>query len=175
MAATTVIAAGSVVRGHLTGQEDLLLQGRVEGSVALQGNLDIEVDARADATIEAVTVRIQGTVVGRVVAREGIELSASARVRADLVAPRLVIAEGALFAGAIDMSGAPVARPVFTAPAPMQPVATASPTGQPSLAPVGQPSLAPVGQPSLALGDDDDDPALPDGVDAKNIAFKKKK
>jgi hypothetical protein len=72
---------------------------------------------------------------------------------------RLVIAEGALFAGAIDMSGAPVARPVFTAPAPMQPVATASPTGQPS----------------LALGDDDDDPALPDGVDAKNIAFKKKK
>ncbi len=170
MAATTVIAAGSVVRGHLTGQEDLLLQGRVEGSVALQGNLDIEADARADATIEAVTVRIQGTVVGRVVAREGIELSASARVRADLVAPRLVIAEGALFAGAIDMSGAPVARPVSTAPAPAapaQPVATASP--------VGQPSLAPVGQPSLALGDDDDDPELPGGVDAKNIAFKKKK
>jgi len=37
MAATTIIAAGSVVRGHLSGQEDLILQGRVEGSVALQG------------------------------------------------------------------------------------------------------------------------------------------
>jgi len=162
MAATTVIAAGSVVRGHLSGQEDLILQGRVEGSVALQGNLDIEPDARADATIEAVTVRVHGTVVGRVVAREGIELSASARVRADLVTPRLVVAEGALFSGAIDMTGAPAARPAFTAPT--------------TLAPAPQPvAVAPAGQPSLALGNDDDDPELPGGLDAKNIAFKKKK
>jgi len=166
MAATTVIAAGSVVRGHLTGQEDVLLQGRVEGSVVLQGNLDIEAEARADATIEAVTVRVQGTVVGRVVAREGIELSASARVRADLVTPRLVIAEGALFSGEVDMTGASIARPTLAStPAPAPASVAVAP------APV---AVTPAGRPTLTLSDDDD-PELPGGVDAKNIAFKKKK
>jgi cytoskeletal protein CcmA (bactofilin family) len=197
MASTTVIAAGTVVRGHVSGREDVQVQGRIEGTVLLEAGITVEAEARVDATVEATNVLVHGTFVGRIVAREGIELTAGSRVQADLVTPRLVIRDGAQFAGHIDMgdvpalqAGAPrAAAPAAPAPrpAPSAPSPSASfPRPAPAPAPVvpprptvtvspPAPAPAPAPTPVLEADDDDDDPELPDAAGRKNVTLKKKK
>jgi cytoskeletal protein CcmA (bactofilin family) len=192
MASTTVIAAGTVVRGHVLGREDVQVLGRVEGTVLLEAAITVEADARVDATVEATHVRVHGTFVGRIVARESIELTAGARVQAELVTPRLVIQDGALFAGQIDMgevptvqAGAPRAAspaapaprpaPAASSPAPSFPRPAAVPAPVVPTRPV---MVAPAPAPAPALApepEDDDDPELPDAAGRKNVTLKKKK
>lgn len=197
MASTTVIAAGTVVRGHVSGREDVQVLGRIEGTVLLEAGITVEADARVDATVEATHVRVHGTFVGRIVARESIELTAGARVQAELVTPRLVIQDGALFAGQIDMgdvpalqAGAPrAAAPVAPAPrpAPAAPSPSASfprpapapapvvPTRPAVAAPAPAPVVTPAPAPEPEPEEDEDDPELPDAAGRKNITLKKKK
>jgi cytoskeletal protein CcmA (bactofilin family) len=93
----------------LTGDEDLTIEGRVEGKIDLkEHNLTIGPNGRIQAEIAAKSVRIQGEVNGNVAAGEKVELAETGRVIGDIVAPRIVIADGARFKGSVDMSGAPV-------------------------------------------------------------------
>jgi cytoskeletal protein CcmA (bactofilin family) len=93
----------------LTGDEDLTIEGRVEGKIDLkEHNLTIGPNGRIQAEISAKSVRVQGEVNGNVAAGEKVELAETGRVIGDIVAPRIVIADGARFKGSVDMSGAPV-------------------------------------------------------------------
>jgi len=94
-----------VIRGELTGNEDLTIEGKVEGKIDLMDhNLTIGSTGRIEAEINAKKVVVEGEVTGNVAANEKVELTASGRVKGDIVAPRVVIADGAQFKGMVDMS-----------------------------------------------------------------------
>ncbi len=94
------------IRGELTGDEDLTIEGKVEGKIDLkEHNLTIGPNGRIQAEVGAKTVLIRGEVTGNISAHEKVELAETGRVNGDIVAPRIVIADGARFKGSVDMSG----------------------------------------------------------------------
>jgi cytoskeletal protein CcmA (bactofilin family) len=99
----TVIGARTFVRGSLEGDEEVAVEGRVEGSIRLSGALIVEADGVVRADVEARSVIVRGTLVGDVIAEESIHIAESGRVLGDLKAPRVALAEGASFCGGIDM------------------------------------------------------------------------
>ena len=94
------------IRGELIGDEDLTIEGRVEGKIDLKDhNLTIGPKGRIQAEISAKVIVISGEVAGNVHAGDKVELAETGRVIGDIVAPRIVIADGARFKGTVDMSG----------------------------------------------------------------------
>jgi cytoskeletal protein CcmA (bactofilin family) len=99
-----VIGASIQLQGELTGGEDLLVEGRVDGKISLAQNaLTVGAKGRVAATVQARAIHVEGEVEGNLVAEELIVLRKSSRVKGDLVAPRVVIEDGARFKGSIDM------------------------------------------------------------------------
>jgi len=93
-----------VFKGELVAEEDLLIQGRVEGAIKHNAaNLTIGPFADVRADIVARHVLVQGKVVGDVRASESVIVEPSANVRGDICAPRIGLREGAKFKGRIDM------------------------------------------------------------------------
>lgn len=116
------IGRSITIRGDVTGDEDLYIQGRVEGTVDLkQHNVTVGPEGRVKANIKGRTVTIEGEVDGDVRGQEQVALRSASKVNGDIVAPRVVLEDGATFLGSIDMSGktTPERRPE-PAPAPAQ-------------------------------------------------------
>ena len=105
-ARTSVTLGHSVViKGDLTGQEDLTIEGRVEGTIeSKQHSVVIGQQAAITAQIFAKDVVVLGKVVGDITASTKIEIRPQGKVEGALVAPAVTIAEGATFRGSIDMS-----------------------------------------------------------------------
>lgn len=102
------------VKGELLGNEDLVIEGRVEGIVRLRDHhLTVGKSATILATIEAKSIRVEGNVQGDVQATERVELAAGSTVSGDITSPRVSIADGARFKGSVDMDKGP--RPVTAA------------------------------------------------------------
>jgi cytoskeletal protein CcmA (bactofilin family) len=100
----SVVGQSLVFKGHLVADEDLLIQGHIDGSIHHSGaNLTIGIHGKVQADIVARKVLIQGAVNGDVRASETITVEASARVQGNLFAPRIGLKEGARFKGAIEM------------------------------------------------------------------------
>jgi cytoskeletal protein CcmA (bactofilin family) len=100
----SVIGPSLVFKGELTAEEDLLIQGRVEGSIHHSAtNLTIGANGDVKADIVARKVIIQGAVQGDVRASDAVTVEASARVQGNLFAPLVALKDGAKFKGAIDM------------------------------------------------------------------------
>ncbi len=91
--------------GEISGDEDVEIQGRVEGTINLKKNLVIATSGSVDAKIHAKNVTISGKVKGDVTADERVELLASGSLEGNVRAPKIVISEGAHFRGSVDMSG----------------------------------------------------------------------
>ena len=99
-----------IFKGDLTGDEDLEIEGRVEGQIQLPNHqLTIGAHGRVTAQIEAKLVVVIGHVAGNVTASERVEVQASGIVDGDIQAPRLLIQEGAVVNGSIQMGSAPPA------------------------------------------------------------------
>jgi len=93
-----------IIKGELSGGEDLTLDGRVEGKVSLPDHvLTVGPNANLLAEIVAKSVIIIGTVKGNVSAREKFELRPGGTMEGELVAPKVAMAEGATFNGKIEM------------------------------------------------------------------------
>ncbi len=98
------IGESIIVKGELSGNEDLTVDGKVEGKIELKDhNLTIGAAGKVLAEICAKTVTVTGEVNGNVVADEKIEITSTGKVKGDLVAPRVTIADGAQFKGSVDM------------------------------------------------------------------------
>jgi len=110
-----MIAAGTSVRGQLTGAEDLAVEGRIEGSVRLSGNLSVAQGAEVKAEVEVKALDISGALTGNAVASEGVAITSGAVVTGDITTPRLAIADGARYSGRVTM---PFDIPALGAPAP---------------------------------------------------------
>lgn len=130
------IGKSVLVKGELSGSEDLYLDGEVEGSIDLrEHSLVIGPHGRVRANIFARDVVVHGKVDGNVSGTERVELKKSAVLMGDIATKRIVIEDGAFFKGAIDIKkeavkaeapkamaaaasyAAPAAAPVSTAPA----------------------------------------------------------
>lgn len=98
-----VIGRGLHIRGELHGEEDLIIEGTVEGTITMAKNLIIETDGRIKADIETENVVIKGEMEGDLKAREKITLHRGAKLRGDMTAPRVEIDDGAYFKGRIQM------------------------------------------------------------------------
>jgi cytoskeletal protein CcmA (bactofilin family) len=102
----TVIARDTALRGEVTGKASLRVEGKVAGSVAVDGTLEIAEGATVEAEVKAGVVRIAGAVNGNVTATRLIELLATARVKGDLTAPALHVVEGGSLEGRVVMASA---------------------------------------------------------------------
>ncbi len=92
------------IKGDLSGNEDLVIEGKVEGKVDLPSNeLTVGANGVVQAEVHAKAVVIIGRVAGNVVGSERIEIQATGVVEGDVSAPRLVVAEGAVVNGSIRM------------------------------------------------------------------------
>ena len=101
--ANTIIGSSIVIDGEISGDEDLVIQGTVNGKIALKENLHVEDSGVVDADIESSTVIISGQVTGNIQASDKVELTSDGRMVGDIRSPRILIADGAAFRGNIDM------------------------------------------------------------------------
>jgi cytoskeletal protein CcmA (bactofilin family) len=106
MADVTVIGRGANVVGRISGAVDLAIVGRVEGDVAVDGEVTVESEGLVAANVTGRRVIIRGAVKGDVVAEETVRLEEGARVVGDIRAPRVAITRGALVRGYVETQGA---------------------------------------------------------------------
>src|SRR3954454_16344363 len=98
------IGKSLVIKGGLTGAEDLYVDGTVEGSIELRGNsLTVGPNAKIKASVNAKVVVIQGRAEGSVTTSDRIELKKSAVVNGDITTQRIAIEEGAAFQGKVEI------------------------------------------------------------------------
>lgn len=102
--AAGVIAKGLYINGELRGEEDLIVEGVVEGVVSMEKSLTIETGGKIVANIETENITIKGEVQGDLKARDKITIHAGARVIGDMQAPRMDIEDGAYYKGNITMA-----------------------------------------------------------------------
>jgi cytoskeletal protein CcmA (bactofilin family) len=97
-------------RGELSAQEDLIVQGSVDGSITHTQSLTIGTDGTMKGDVRARVIVIDGKVEGDLYATESVNIRATAKVKGNVFAPRVGISEGAFFQGQIEMqpSGAAV-------------------------------------------------------------------
>jgi len=99
------IGQSIVFKGELTGDEDLEIDGQVEGTVNLKNHqLTIGPNGNLKAEVTAKNIVVIGRVTGNLVAAERIEIQATGIIDGDVRAPRLNVQEGAVLNGSIDMS-----------------------------------------------------------------------
>ena len=121
---TTMLDLGKsmVVKGDLSASEDLTIEGRLEGTITVQGHtLTVGAHAQIEAQILARVAIIRGTVHGDVSATEKVEILATGSVDGDVVAPRIAIAEGACFRGKMDIQPGNAEQAPVSESAPVDP------------------------------------------------------
>ncbi len=115
------IGKSVIIKGELSGSEDLTIEGQVEGKIELNNNtLTIGTNAKIKAQVFAKAVVVLGEVTGNITASEKVDIRDNGSVDGDITSPKVAIAEGAHFRGAIDMNrgGAKAeAKPGAAAPA----------------------------------------------------------
>jgi len=98
------------IKGELSGNEDLTIEGKVEGKITLNGySVTIGQSGLVMAEIHAKSVVVCGQVRGDITADESVEVAATGTVLGNVRAPRVVLADGAHFKGSVDMERAPEA------------------------------------------------------------------
>ena len=102
----TTIGPSLIINGEITSNEDVTVQGQVNGTISMkQGALLIAKTANVQADTEASRLAIHGTFVGGIAATERVELSGTADVNGTIIAPALVMQDGAVFNGSIEVAG----------------------------------------------------------------------
>jgi cytoskeletal protein CcmA (bactofilin family) len=100
------IGKSVVIKGELTGSEDLYVDGQVEGSIALKTNsLTVGPNGQVKASVQAKGVVVQGKLEGNIQAGDRVDLRKSAVVTGDISTHRISIEEGAYLKGKVDIEG----------------------------------------------------------------------
>ena len=97
------IGQGIFIKGDLNGEEDLIVEGRIEGTISLRNHLLIGQSGTVDADVHSDAVTVYGQVNGNITATAKIELNETAQVVGDLRGPSIYLADGAKFRGRIHM------------------------------------------------------------------------
>lgn len=107
MEPTARIGASIVVRGEMIAHEDVLIAGRVEGSIRIEGHrVTVAPGAQVVAEIHGREVVVAGRVVGNVSASDRVDVRETGEMEGDMVTPSLKMSDGATFRGRVDMKDA---------------------------------------------------------------------
>ena len=98
-----VVGPQITVSGTLTGEEDLLVEGRIEGGVTLSGRLVVAAGGVVSADVDVESIEVHGQVEGDIVASHSVTIEQGAVVQGNVRAPRVIINDGAAFEGAVEM------------------------------------------------------------------------
>ena len=140
------IGKSVVIKGELSGSEDLTIEGHVEGKIDLRENvLTIGPNGKIKAALSAKSIVVLGEVIGNVTASEKVDIRDHGSVEGDISSPRVAIAEGAHFRGSVDMQrggakaqpGVQPAKPANAAPVPANANANAHQHPQPQTQKLG--------------------------------------
>ena len=132
---TTLLGRGAAFEGKLTFEGTVRIDGRFKGEVFSDDVLVVGEGAYVEAEIDIGEIIVQGTVVGNITAKRGIEIHAPGRVKGDLHTPSLQIDKGVIFEGRSFMENALNPRSAAGAPA-AEPPRKQSPT-EPGVTPKG--------------------------------------
>ncbi len=101
---TSVIGGSIVLKGEISGNEDLVIKGRVEGTLELPNN-DVQVDpeGKVKADLKAKKISVAGHVEGNLTGSERVVIQKSGRVQGNIVASRVVLEDGCQFMGSVEM------------------------------------------------------------------------
>lgn len=103
----SVIGPHTRIQGELLGDEDVVVEGRVEGRVLLAREFLVAPSGVVVAEVHAGTVVIAGQVTGDVTATERVEIQPSGSLEGNIRAPKVAVGDGARFRGRVDMSTGP--------------------------------------------------------------------
>lgn len=99
-----VIGPGIHINGDISGDENLIIEGKVDGKIRLEAHqVDIGQNGKVNADIIAKVIKIAGEVRGDLTGTEKVVISRSGNVHGNIVAPRMTLEDGAIFKGSIDM------------------------------------------------------------------------
>jgi cytoskeletal protein CcmA (bactofilin family) len=101
---TCLIGAKTVLKGELSGDEDVVIEGSVEGQIRIAKDVHVATGGIVKATVTAHSIVVSGELTGDCHASHKVEIQATGRMTGNIRAPKIVIAEGALFKGNSDMS-----------------------------------------------------------------------
>lgn len=101
--AETVIGSSITVDGEILGDEPLVVHGHIKGRVSLREGMYVEPSGVIEADVETREVHVSGQLTGNVIAKERVEIKTGGKITGDIRSPRILIADGALFKGNIDM------------------------------------------------------------------------
>ncbi len=111
---STIIGPSISIKGEITGEEDLTVQGQVEGAIELKkNNVTIGRTGRIKADVYGRSITIEGEVQGNLFGEERIVLQQSGSVRGDMKAPAINLEEGAKFKGNIAMDSEDEKQPTL--------------------------------------------------------------
>jgi cytoskeletal protein CcmA (bactofilin family) len=113
-------------KGDLSAEEDLLIQGRVEGSITHTQRLTVGAHGTVKANIRAQMIIVEGTVDGDLHAEKSVFVKETAKVCGNILAPSVSIVEGANFSGGIDMDSKKSAQAPKLENSPARPVRTSN-------------------------------------------------
>ena len=102
--AMATVGPSITIEGEITGEEDLLIEGRIAGKVTLpKNNVTVGSQGRVRAQVAASSITVEGEVEGDLFAEEEVVIRPSGTVRGNIVAPRVSLESGCRFKGSIDM------------------------------------------------------------------------
>lgn len=97
------IGASIRIKGDVTGDENLIIQGHVEGTIKVQGHVTISKTGKVKANIEAKQIIVEGELLGDMLGEEKVIIRDTGNVNGNIVAPRVSLEDGAMFKGSIEM------------------------------------------------------------------------
>jgi cytoskeletal protein CcmA (bactofilin family) len=103
MADVTLIGERTRIDGTLEGSDTFRIHGHVSGTIAVDGVVVVERSGRVEAEVQAAEVLIGGAITGRVTGTRKVEILPDARMSGDVRTARILISDGAVFKGRVDM------------------------------------------------------------------------
>jgi cytoskeletal protein CcmA (bactofilin family) len=99
----TVLGPTLEIEGEIEGDEDLVIQGKIQGKIVSKKDLTVDNSGKVEASITTKNLAVSGMLVGNVTASERVEVRKEGKMVGDIKAPRVIIADGAKFKGNIEM------------------------------------------------------------------------
>jgi cytoskeletal protein CcmA (bactofilin family) len=99
----TVLGPTLEIEGEIEGDEDLVIQGKINGKIMSKKDLTVDNGGKVEASVTTKNLSVSGMLVGNVEASERVEVRKEGKMVGDIKAPRVIIADGAKFKGNIEM------------------------------------------------------------------------
>lgn len=104
---TALIGPGIVINGDVSGSENLMIEGKVEGKIQLPGHqVEVGTTGKVHADVTAKFVKVEGELKGDIDGREKVVITKAGNVQGNIKAPRVQLEDGAIFKGSIDIDPA---------------------------------------------------------------------